>query len=476
MADRCFTRLLPWFAAALLCPAWGASGGIEQDISAVLRDPYFKNVKAGVKIVRLSENPATESTVLFEHQPALALIPASNLKLITTAAALEKFGPDFRYRTSLLQKGASLAIIGDGDPTLGDAELLKPLGWHSTTLFKKWAAALSERGLKSADELLVDDSIFDNTFVHPNWPTDQLHKRYVAGVGGLNFNANCLDFYLETRGVGEKVAFTIEPQTEYAPVQNECVQGSRSAVWLSRMPGAREIILRGQIDRSNQEAISVTIDDPGLFAGHALRDAFGRGNIAIAKAPERQKVTPADGWQTLAVHETPIEQVLARANKDSMNLYAEALCKRLGQAETGEPGSWPSGTAAIGNYLKSIGIPAEQFTLDDGCGLSRKNTISADAVVQVLQREFAAPHRELYLRTLAVAGVDGTLKDRFSSSRLRERVLAKSGFIDGVSSLSGYVKAADGQWYAFSILFNGIAKGTNSTAKRMQEKIVEAIQ
>ncbi len=461
-------------------PVVTRAADLKESVDAVLADPYLKKIEAGVKIVRLGES-ADMSQTLYEHNATLALIPASNLKLITTAAALDGLGADFHFRTLLTRNGDKLGIVGDGDPTLGDAELLHKVGWQSTTTFKTWAEALTTRGLKPVDSLWYDDSIFDANYAHPNWPADQLHKRYVAGVAGLNFNANCLDFYLKPNASGATVSYETDPPTDYAKVQNTCTFTNKNAVWLSRAAGARDIELRGQTNGANGEAISVTIDDPALYTATVLRETFVKGGIAIANKPTRDATIRGklNEWQTLAIHETPIDQVIARANKDSMNLYAEALCKRLGAAKTPtEPGSWKTGTAAVGAFLKSIGVPQAEFSLDDGCGLSRRNTISPNAIVHVLTHEHFAPGGAAYIASLSIAGVDGTLKDRFDAiPALHNRVIGKSGFIDGVSSLSGFLKSKDGQTtYAFSIIFNGIAKGTNSNAKRLQEKIVQAIE
>jgi serine-type D-Ala-D-Ala carboxypeptidase/endopeptidase (penicillin-binding protein 4) len=194
------------------------------------------------------------------------------------------------------------------------------------------------------------------------------------------------------------------------------------------------------------------------------------------RASMMQSVTQPAGdspWVPLAVHETPIAAVLARANKDSINLYAEALFKRVGFAATGQSGSWENGRQTVGRFLESIGVNPDEFQLDDGSGLSRNNRISANAMARVLAHRYASPSRDTYLASLSVAGFDGTLDGRFKDSDLRGRVYAKTGYIRGVSSMSGYVKAKDGQWYAFAILMNEVTD--IASCKRLQERIVKAI-
>src|SRR5439155_7227390 len=176
----------------------------------------------------------------------------------------------------------------------------------------------------------------------------------------------------------------------------------------------------------------------------------------------------------IAALDTKISTVLDRANKESMNLYAECMCKRLGHEISGESGSWANGTAAVGAFLTRIGVPETHFHLDDGCGLSRENNVTADAIVKNLAYNFRGPNREVFLNSLAVPGEEGTFKKRFAGS-LRGRVFGKSGYVNNVSAVSGYLKARDEKWYGFSILMNNLPPGTNNTAKEMQEKIVAAV-
>jgi D-alanyl-D-alanine carboxypeptidase/D-alanyl-D-alanine-endopeptidase (penicillin-binding protein 4) len=469
------SRVVAFSLAIAIAPL--AAAQVRERVEDVLKDPYLHNIEVGIKLVRLSDKPDADQT-LYERRPDVPFTPASNLKVITTSAAMDLLGVDFKFSTLLVQKDQSLALVGDGDPTLGDAELLKNADWKSTTLFTKWAEALSARGLKEAAELVYDDSIFDAEYQHPSWPADQIQKRYVAGVAGLNFNANCLDFFLKPNARGEVVSYQTDPPNVGIPIQNNCTLGSKNAVWLSRAKGSDTIILRGETNAANVEPISVTINNPPAFTADVFARTFAEAGIAIKGEPKRDPLIHKSikNWTVLAVHETPIGQVLTRANKDSMNIYAEALCKRIGAKATGEPGTWANGTQAMGKYLQSLGIPENQFSLDDGSGLSRKNALSPDAMITVLRHQFHSRNRDVFISTFSVGGIDGTLEHRFDNTRLKERVFAKSGFIDGVSTLSGYVRGKDDQWYAFSILFNGIAKGTIATAKKFQERIVLTLE
>jgi D-alanyl-D-alanine carboxypeptidase/D-alanyl-D-alanine-endopeptidase (penicillin-binding protein 4) len=455
-----------------------ARADLGGDIKAVLRDRYFAKADVGVAVARLGDKP-DDTQVLFQLDSDAPLIPASNLKLLTTSAFMEKVGGNFRFRTTLLGKDGDLYVIGDGDPTLGDAELLRRLGWDVDTVFKSWAEELKKRGITSVRNVVVDDSVFDQEFIHPHWLARYSGARYSAPVGGLNLNANCVDFYVRTTSPGNPVSYTLDPETNYVSVRNECVTGDRNAVGVLRVPGKNDLILRGELDVNLGEPISVPIQDPPMYAATVLAETLQRNGVSVSgkvlrdlTVREKQQAAPGD-WPVIAALETKLSTVLNRANKDSMNLYAECMCKRLGRAVTGQPGSWENGTAAVGAFLKRIGVPESDFHLDDGCGLSRENAVSAAAILTVLAHNFHGKDRDIFINSLAVPGEEGTFKNRFRN--FKGEVHGKSGYVNNVSALSGYLKAHNGQWFAFSILMNDLPGGTNNTAKAMQEKIVEAI-
>jgi D-alanyl-D-alanine carboxypeptidase/D-alanyl-D-alanine-endopeptidase (penicillin-binding protein 4) len=293
-----------------------------------------------------------------------------------------------------------------------------------------------------------------------------------------------MDFRIGATRPGQIVTYEATPDTRYANIENTCTTGNENAIWLSRVAGGNQIVLRGETRSSLEVPVSVTIHDPPMFAGTVLAETLVKSGVRVAGSVQRDRGTHElyaqsklsnDGaFSAVAVHETPLATVLARANKDSMNVYAEALCKRLGYEATKTSGSWENGAAAIGQFLQGIGVAKTEFTLDDGSGLSKQNTISPNAIVRVLMHNFTGAQREAFLSSLSVAGVDGTLEDRFRGSDLRGRVMGKSGYVNGVRALSGYLKTNNDQWYAFSILMNG-PDGGNAAMKTIQERIVRAI-
>ena len=491
MVSRMTRRRLPLVSIlavtfALALGPRSARADLPGEVRQVLAEKYLARAQVGVAIARLGGG-ADSVEWLFQHNSTTPLIPASNLKVVTTAAALDRLGPDFKFRTLVLKTGDDLYLVGDGDPTLGDVEMLRKVGWGVDTVFRLWAEELKKRNVTSVNNVYVDDSVFDEQFFHPNWPENQAQKRYVAQVGGVNLNANCIDFFLRVGAYGQPVEYTTVPATRYAPIEGTCVFGKDNAVWLSRHLGTNNLVLRGETNASNQVPISVTIHDPPLFTATVLSETLAASGVTVNGVVGRDRTArqtaaregEAGGWSVVAALETQLSSVLARANKDSMNLYAEALAKRLGYAfrNGAESGSWANGAAAIGEFLGRCGVAPGQFVIDDGCGLSKQNGLSAESLVRVLAHHHGGPSAEFFRNSLAVAGTDGTFEHRFRGrhSDLRGRVFGKSGYVNNVSSLSGYLQARDGAWYAFSILMNDLPGGTNGTAKELQERIVAAI-
>lgn len=458
-------------SCVLACLTVGAvaRADLNSSISAILHDPHLAKVKAGVAIARLD---SAQGHLIFSYKSDVPHTPASNLKIITTSAALDKFGADFKFHTRLFQRGSDLVILGDGDPTFGDSDLNGNTRISPTSVFQSWVQSLKQHGITSVGNVIVDDVVFDDVFYHPHWPADQYPRKYAAEVAGLSLNANCIDVMV--RPSSGHASYVLDPQTQYVNVKNSCATGHSTAVWLSRENGNNQLILRGTT--AAPSTYSITIHDPPLYAGQVFADLLRANGITVAGQVRRERNLSPGNLALVADHQTPLPTVIDRANKDSVNLYAESLCKRLGYAATGQSGSWANGTAAVATFLTHrTGISPDEFHLDDGCGLSHQDRISPNAILHVLMYDFYSPNRDVFLKSLAVAGEDGTLEHRFRHSDLDGRVLAKTGFVNNVSCLSGFLKSKSGQWYAFSIMFNNIPMYSNNTYKPIQERIVEAI-
>lgn len=462
----------------VLLAATGARADLQQDVRSAIASAGLKNASVGVQITKLGQAPELDQT-LVAIDADKPLIPASNLKLITTAAAIDTLGVDFEFRTQLLTRDGDVAIVGDGDPMFGDSVALSGTGWGTTTVFESWADSLKERRITSVKNVVVDDSIFEEMAFHPRWPTNQAHLEYVPQVSGLNLNANCLDVYA-IRNANDTASYRVDPPTRYVTVENQLTVGSSHSLYLSRVLGGNRIILKGTIDATNNSPFRVTIHDPSLYAGAVLAETLKRKGITVTGEVKRDRTirggldsaTMPAGWSPVAVNCTPLARVLARTNKNSINLYAESVGKRLAAKMMGAPGSWETVPKALTSFVAKAGATSGAAIFDDGCGLSKQNAVSPSTFCATLAYMFHGQNREAYVKSLSIGGEDGTLEKRFRED-LAGRVFGKSGYVTGVSTLSGYLKTESGEWYAFSILTNNISSA--APAKAMQDAIVRAI-
>lgn len=453
---------------ALASAARAAS--LEDRLHALLGSDLVKGASISLDVVEITPKGPVD---LVSHNPSTPLGPASNCKLLTTAAAFEKYGPKASFKTTLYQSGEDLVLVGGGDPALGDAKLAPEQ--RLTAPFVAFAQQLKKAGITHYRNLVVDDRVFDSQWVHPNWPTDQRLEWYEAGIAGLNFNCNCLDWLPTVSKSG--VGLTLIPDTHYVTVTNKATKGSPTRVSLLRPATANTFQLRGTVAGNAPEGAdpySVPIYDPSLWTGTILQETLADQGIAssgrVRRVEPDEKIAAAT---LLATHDTPILDAIKRANTNSINMMAECICKRLGHDATGKPGSWESGTTAVESYVRSLGVDTSDIHLDDGSGLSSKNKVAAKAFTAVLAHVAATPDGQLFVDTLARAGDEGTLLKRFKGMPVASAVHAKTGHISGVSTLSGYIDldSSPRRRFAFSILVNKYQGNVNP----WQDQVCQAI-
>lgn len=451
-------------AAFGVCLVSSVKADLAGQIDAIVSSQ--KNVEFSIQIIE-----AGSGKTLYEHNAQKALVPASNMKIIVSAAALKCLGADYEYKTKVGFRGDTLVVVGSGDPLLGDkandARYGRDIGW----IFEDIAAALKRNRIAAINDIVIDSGVFDDQRVHPNWPEKDLNRWYACEVSGLNFNDNCIEVIAENNN--GRVTVLIEPQTRYVQVTNEitAISAGPQAVGSYRTAEANRIAVFGKC-KDKVGPFFVAIERPAAFFGFLLAESLARAGMNIKGRIIERTVTDSQDVTPLTEYRTPIIDCLSRCNKDSLGLAAESLLKTIAANSNADKrgGSWSKGREITARYLSGLSIEAGEFYVDDGSGLSKQNRLTANALTKVLFDVYKSGNWQLYKRSLAVGGVDGTIARYFVEQKYKGKIVGKTGYIGGVKSFSGVCSTDRGD-YIFSILANN----ADSLSREVLNGIVEAI-
>jgi D-alanyl-D-alanine carboxypeptidase/D-alanyl-D-alanine-endopeptidase (penicillin-binding protein 4) len=488
-----FLALSACFLAAL--PGWSAlaQGTLESSLRSVLAALPDPDTQVGACVINLSTN-----RMVFADRADTSMIPASTMKLPVMAAALADLGPDFAFDTVLATDGTNLVVIGDGDPAIGDEKVHRLRREPITADFQRWARALLDQGISVIPgDLVIDASIFDDTWLHPSWEEEDLGKWYAAPVGGLNFNGNCVDL---TASPGSKpgapAIITAVPETTVIQIVNRCRTGTGRNPVVHHPPGTFEYIVSGRCAKP-WAFVSVAFPDPGLLFADSLRTALHKEGIHVAGTIRRQRVRSSEGdvppsFTMLGHRYTAVAEVLSRIGKNSQNLFAECLLKRTGYAwarrqgtgasapkpaadmsgDRGPRGTWATGARAVEAFMTRAGIDTGGLAVVDGSGLSRENRCTARQLAALLAWMHGQRGGQMLRDSLSVAGVDGSLRKHLRD--IPGRVHAKTGTMRSVRALAGYVDGETGPRYAFAVIFNGY-QGSSAPYKRLCDQFCRVL-
>lgn len=466
--------------ALLLASVWGwaAPADSARDLTADLL-----NLAAGSKVPTdalgfVVLDPAGE--VRAEHRPRELMAPASNQKLLTSMAALDTLGSDFALRTDLWRSGSirdgvlegDLHVVGRGDPAISgrhhDGDPMAQL--------RPWASLLRELGIERVrGRLLGDVRYLDGPGRHPDWDSKQFDRWYSAPSGALNLHDNCVDVHLEPGPSG--IRAWIEPENPRFIIENriKAVTQSKKHVYsVDRAPSTWNIVVKGGFLRTGKKRTAwVAVPDANQHFLGALQQLFASEGIVVeggvGVAPLPAKATLVDRISR------PLAAVLPALNKRSLNPYGDALLKILGR-ESRQEGNFTGGAAALRSYLERFAA-STGCVVRDGSGLSRKNRVSPQLVAEALTYATRQDWFPLFRDSLAIAGVDGTLRKRFRGSSVQGDVWAKTGHVLGVSALSGYL-VVDDRRFTFAFLYQGTPKRVAAARKWQQaalEKLAAAV-
>ncbi|MCY3823339.1 MAG: D-alanyl-D-alanine carboxypeptidase/D-alanyl-D-alanine-endopeptidase [Nitrospinae bacterium] len=397
---------------------------------------------------------------LYSHNAARKRIPASNVKLFTAAAALAHLGPDYRFATDFYVKDKVRGGVLRGDLYLkgyGD-----PLFVHEK--MRDFVRRLKLRGVRRIEgDLVADDTFFDEKKHGRGWRVGRSIRPYLAPHGALSLNFGLANVLVAPGDrVGGPARANLEPSSRalrlWAKVKTS--RGKHPKIWLGRRrsKGKDLVQVGGSFPvRSRMRTYRVPVTDPTAFTAGAVAAEFERQGIAL-KGRIRRAVTPPDAKLLARNLSPPLGEVVSGLNKFSNNFVAEQVLKTMGAEAHGAPGTAEKGLRVVRDFLLSTGVLAKEIALADGSGLSRMNRASPRALAVLLE----AAHNDFRLRpefmaSLAVFGVDGTVKKRRRRGVDSRRVRVKTGVLNGVRAFSGYAAARNGEIIAFSILMNGNA-------------------
>jgi serine-type D-Ala-D-Ala carboxypeptidase/endopeptidase (penicillin-binding protein 4) len=428
----------------------------------------------------------TGNTV-FSHRPQHATVPASTMKVITTATALEIFGAGYRYETriehdgSISQEGVlngNIYIVGCGDPTLGSSKM------GDNEFMRTWTEAIRNAGIKKINgSIIADESRFDNEGSNPKWTWDDIGNYYAPGIYALAYLDNTLRVTFKSGAIGTiPEIINLSPKIEGLIIENNLISSKITfdSAYFYGAPRSFTRSVRGEIP-ANKPAFVVRAElpDPGLQLVTELHQALNSNGLIINEKPgstsqSKPYAFPASGART-KIHShfsPPLKDIVKEANEKSNNFYTEQIFKSLALSQHAVATNNLS-KQIVRNFWRSKGLDVSQLFQEDGSGLTPTNAVSAQFFVDLMQYMYQkSQHKDAFLQSLAIAGKTGTLAGILKKTPLEGKVFAKSGTIARVRCYTGYMLHDNKEW-AFAVMVNN--SGTNSwqTLSRIEDLLVE---
>ena len=412
----------------------------------------------GISVVSLR----TGKTI-YELNSEKLLMPASNIKLFTCAAALNFLGRDFSFFTNVLKQDENAILQGGGDPDLTIKDL------------DSLAYAVSKK-IDIIDTLFLDDTFLDSVYFGNGWMWDEGPWWYAAPVGALSVNDNCVDFYVQPGKKGQNAIINYFPNTSYISFQNQSLTVNKKTnlkkLKIDRDWSARknDFSVNGEIFYKKEiDTLRRNIHDPTMFTGVLFKEMLEKYGLKVNYVMKKEVNSKVD---TLAMHESlPLIESASNLMNESDNLTAELFIKTIGRHNITQ-GNWKGGLDGVKSLLASSAlIDTSQLRIADGSGVSRYNLTSAKQLTSFLVWVYKSQYKNDFISTLPGGGKrNGTLERRLKTEG--KYVKAKTGGLSGVSNLSGYVFSPHYGPVAFSLLMSGY-RGSSQPYRELQDAIIE---
>ncbi len=430
-----------------------------RDMDDLFNDPNFSNAEWGVVIQSLETGE-----FFYKRNENKLFIPASDLKLFTTAAGLFLLGPEYRFSTNIYMNGnvdgsvldGDLVIEGQGDPTISGR-------FYNNNMFKvyeDWADSLAAMGIDEITGNIIGyDDDFDDKPLGKGWPWDLESYWFEAPSGAISFNDNVVNINVTTDS--NKAVISIEPDVNYMVINNnvQVVDGdSASSIDVYRERGTNLVNVFGVIHDGDSVQTFVTVNNPTQYAMVVLKKILEERGIEVKGYPidvdaASEPVSLNMIKKLFTWYSVPFKEIIKVINKNSENFFAEQLIKTIGFEER-DFGSIDTGVEAMRSLFQDMGINPDNMVIADGSGLSRLNLVTPKQFVTLLNSMYKSKYFIPFFNSLPIAGVDGTLGKRMKNTKAANKVRAKTGYIDAVRSLSGYAFTGDNEPVAFSIIAN----------------------
>jgi D-alanyl-D-alanine carboxypeptidase/D-alanyl-D-alanine-endopeptidase (penicillin-binding protein 4) len=458
---------LTWSSApaSAIEPTSGVTDLVE-DLDQILSDARLTPAQAGVTV-----KSAATGEQLYAQDAGKLLTSASNAKLVTSSAAIDALGLDFRFTTSVLSTGrrtgstlgGNLYLKGTGDPTLLASD------------YDALAARVADAGIKTvAGKLVADDTWFDSVRLGTDWAWDDEPYYYAAQISALtaspdtDYDAGSVIVSVAPGNApGKPAKVSTTPETDYLKIVNRATTGTETDVLVERQHSTNTVLITGTVADGYDEW--VTVDDPTGYATSLFRKALTKHGVRVMGSTARE-ATPQGAATVTSRQSMPLSELLIPFMKLSNNIHAEILVKSIGRKVSGA-GTWSAGLAAVTSFAQANGMPT--LRMRDGSGLSRAEGLTPGGVTDLLIALRSKPWFTTWYGSLPIAGVQermvgGTLRSRMGGTPAAGNVRAKTGSLTGVTALSGYVTSADNEPLVFSVLLNQYLSGS---PKDIEDKI-----
>lgn len=480
--------------AGLLClkqaVAQEGRAGLRQAVADLEKDPLLRHASWAISIAE-----AAGGATVVDRNGDLSLEPASLMKILSTGAALGILGPDYRFATRLACSGmidssgtlhGNIYIRGEGDPTPGSGRFGASV--HPDSIFAHFSGALKAAGIKTIDgDVVADASLFGDNAPMPGWLWEDVGNYYASGAWGINIYENAYRLWFKA-GPREGDSVSIlgcRPQIQGLTFVNRLKagkpgSGDQVVIFGSPYTGLR--LLTGTVPAGAANFdVDGAIPDPPMLMAVMAADYFRRHGILVnGRAATLWEYALAGITDTAsrveltAFYSPPLSEIIAQTNIRSVNLFAEAVVKACGQ-KMPRQAAGDAGLRAVTAYWKSRITDTEGLVMADGCGLSRKNKISANQLVQVLSAIRNQSWAPVFYKSLPVSGKSGGMASMLAGSAAEGKVMAKTGNMDGIKSYAGYVTDAGGKVLVFSMIFNNYTCTNAELKSRISEIMLQMV-